>query len=506
MTDTHPMHISDALQQRLADVATIHSISAVLDWDQQTYMPPGGAERRAGQIALTSKLAHDLLVSSETERLLAAAERDGAGLDPDSDEAAYLRVARRDFDRAAKLPTSLVEELAGVAVRAHEHWVAARAASDYARFSPWLARILDLERRVVECLGYKTERYDALLDAYEPEMTAGEVRTMFEALKPSLVALVRDIRERGRAVDREPLTRDFDEGRQREFAERVIREFGFDFQRGRQDRTVHPFCTSFSRDDVRITTRYNRRFLPMALFGTLHETGHALYEQGVAERYDGNVLASGASLGVHESQSRLWENLVGRSRPFWTRYYPDLQAQFPALSDVTLDAFYSAINLVEPSLIRVEADEVTYNLHILLRFEMEVELLEGRLSVDDAPAAWNARSEAYLGLTPPSDADGILQDVHWSSGGIGYFPTYTLGNVLSVQLFEAANAALGGEVDSMVARGEFAPLREWLRENVHQWGRKYTPEQLIRRATGRPLDTAPYLRYLRTKFGRVYGL
>jgi carboxypeptidase Taq len=336
-------------------------------------------------------------------------------------------------------------------------------------------------------------------------MTAAEVRVMFDQLKPAVVSLVKKIAEKP-AIDTEPLTREFDEAAQLAFGEEVIKLFGYDFNRGRQDRAVHPFCTHFSCDDVRITTRFDRHFLPMALFGTIHETGHALYEMGVAEKYDGNFLAGGTSLGVHESQSRLWENLVGRSRPFWQCFYPKLQSTFPALADVNLDRFYRAINKVEPSLIRVEADEVTYNLHILLRFEIEVELLEGRLAVADAPAAWNAKVHEYLGLDVPDDAHGILQDVHWSFGGIGYFPTYSLGNVISVQLFEAANTALGGALVDQIARGEFAPLREWLRENVHQYGRKYTPTDLIKRATGRSIDTKPYLDYLQLKFGEIYGI
>ena len=495
----------DALKQRTAEAVTLTTTAAVLEWDQQTQMPPAGAQRRASQIALVQKLAHDTLVSTETEQLLKRAEAESTGLDPDSDDAAYLRVTRRDFDKASKIPSKLVEEIASTTALAHQEWAKARAASNYALFAPWLEKILDLERQVTDCLGYKNERYDALLDQYEPDMTAAEVRTMFESLKPVVVDLVKRIAEQP-AIDTEPLTRDFDEDKQRAFGESIIKMFGYDFNRGRQERAVHPFCTAFSRDDVRITTRFDRNFLPMALFGTLHETGHALYNMGIAERYDCNILYDGASHGVHESQSRLWENLVGRSRPFWQRFYPELQQTFPVLADVDGDRFYRAINKVEPSLIRVEADEVTYNLHILLRFELEVELLEGRLAVKDAPAAWNAKVKEYLGLDVPDDANGILQDVHWSFGGIGYFPTYSLGNVISVQLFEAANASMGGALESQIAAGEFGPLREWLLENVHQWGRKYTPSELVKRATGKDIDTAPYLGYLKSKFGALYGI
>lgn len=495
----------EELQRRTADAVTLRMTSAVLEWDQQTQMPPAGAARRALQLSLIQKLAHETLISSETERLLAQAERDAKDLDPDSDDAAYLRVARREFDKSAKVPTSLVEEMAVTTAHAHEEWAKARAASEFAIFAPWLEKILDLTRRMADCLGYKTERYDALLDVMEPDMTAADVRKMFDRLKPDLVSLVQRIAQQP-PIDTEPLTREFDEDKQRAFGEDIIKRFGYDFNRGRQDRAVHPFCTAFSRDDVRITTRFDRRFLPMALFGTLHETGHALYNMGIAERYDGNLIYDGASYGIHESQSRLWENLVGRSRAFWQCYYPRLQETFPALADVDQERFYRAINKVEPTLIRVEADEVTYNLHILLRFEIEVELLEGRLAVSDAPAAWNTKVREYLGLDVPDDAHGILQDVHWSFGGIGYFPTYSLGNIISVQLFEAADKALGGGLDGMIGRGEFSPLREWLLENVHQWGKKYTPSELIERVTGGPLDTGPYLRYLQAKFGEIYGL
>lgn len=492
----------------MAEIRAIHDASAVLGWDQQTYMPPGGAGGRAEQLAVLGAISHRMETDDETARLLEGAEREAGDLTDDSDEAAYLRMARRDFDHAAKLPTALVAEIARVTALAYEEWSQARAASDFSRFAPWLEKVLDLNRQVAGHLGYQDEMYDALLDQYEPGMKTAQVRSLFEAVKPTLVGLVKDIAAQGPdAVDDSILAREFPEDRQKKFGETVVSALGFDWTRGRQDKAVHPFCTSFTRGDVRITTRFDTHFLPMALFGSMHETGHALYEQGVAPRYDGNVLGGGASLGVHESQSRLWENLVGRSRAFWQRFYPDLQAAFPeSLGDVSPDAWYRATNKVEPSLIRVEADEVTYNLHILLRFEMETEMLVGRLSVADAPAAWNAKMQEYLGLTPPDDAQGILQDVHWSGGSLGYFPTYSLGNVLSVQFFEKANADLGGQIAAQVAQGEFAPLRGWLGENIYQWGRKYLPNELVQRVTGGPLDPAPYLRYLKTKFGEVYGL
>jgi len=498
----------ETLKRRMAETKALNGAADVLGWDQQTYMPTGGGGARADQMTALSKVIHQMATGRETENLLEAAERDARDLDPDSDDAAYLRVARRDFDRAAKMPEELVARIARITTLGYEAWHEARAASDYGKFAPWLEQIIGLSREVAELRGYKGSIYDALLDEYEPGMTASDVQGMFQAIKPASVALVKAIAAQGPgAVDDSVLRRDFDEARQEAFGKAVVSALGFDWTRGRQDRAVHPFCTSFTRGDVRITTRFERNFLPAALFGSMHETGHALYEQGVAARYDGNVLGGGTSLGVHESQSRLWENLVGRSKPFWQAFYPDLQRTFPdQLGSVAANDWYRAINKVEPSLIRVEADEVTYNLHILLRFEMEVALLEGTLSVGDAPQTWNAKTEEYLGLTPPDDAHGILQDVHWSGGGIGYFPTYSVGNLLSVQLFEAANDALGGEIAAQIARREFGPLHGWLQENIYQYGRKYDPKELVRRVTGRPLDPAPYLRYLGAKFGDVYGL
>lgn len=506
MTETRP--IFERLKARLGEVHALGGAAGVLGWDQQTYMPAGGAGARAEQLAVLGAISHRMATDDETARLLEGAEREAGGSSADDDTAAYLRVARRDFDLAVKIPTDLVAEMARVTTLAFEEWTQARGANDYARFAPWLEKVLELNRRVAQHLGYQGELYDALLDQYEPGMTAAQVRTMFETIKPDLVSLVRAVAERGPdAIDSSVLTRDFDEEAQKKFGEAVVTALGFDWSRGRQDRAVHPFCTSWTRGDVRITTRFDKNFLPTALFGSIHETGHALYEQGLAPRYDGNILEGGTSLGVHESQSRLWENLVGRSRPFWQRFYPDLQAAFPqALGDVSPEAWYRAINKVSPSLIRVEADEVTYNLHILLRFEMEVEMLEGRLSVADAPHAWNAKMQEYLGLTPPDDAQGILQDVHWSGGSMGYFPTYSVGNLLSVQFFEQADKDLGGQLAAQIGRGEFAPLRGWLEENIHQWGRKYQPHELIQRVTGGPLDPSPYLRYLKSKFGEIYGL
>ncbi len=494
------------LKARLADIHNLRMAGALLDWDQQTYMPPGGVAARAEQKATLSKLSHAMFVEDEVGRLLDRATEEVGDLQADSTDAALIRVTRRDRDKATRIPGALVEEMARVTALAQEEWAKARAADDFSAFAPWLERILDLERRTAEALGYQDRLYDALLDQYEPGMTSAELDRVFAELKEQTIPLARAIFERVDRVDASVLTRDYDVDAQRRFAEAVLKECGFDFQRGRQDRSVHPFCTNFAKSDVRITTRYDRNFVSMALFGSLHEMGHGLYEQGTADELEGTPLAGGCSLGLHESQSRLWENLVGRSRPFWSHYYPKFQETFPAaLGEVELETFYRAINRVAPSLIRVEADEITYNLHIILRYEIENELLEGRLSVADAPEAWNARMESYLGIRPDTNREGILQDVHWSIGIMGYFPTYSLGNVLSVQLFDQAAQEVPA-IPEGIGHGEFAPLLGWLREKVHQHGRKYLPTELVQRVTGRPLDTAPYVAYLKRKFGEIYDL
>jgi carboxypeptidase Taq len=468
-------------------------------------MPPGGAAERAEQFAVLGRISHEMFVAAETRRLLEGAEVETAGADPGADEAALVRVARRAFDKSVKLPAPLVSELARATALGHEVWVKAREENDYPAFAPTLEHLLDLSRQVAEHLGYEDRRYDALLDQYEPGMKTAEVERVFDELRPGLVELVREIAERP-PLDDSVLRRDFDEAGQEAFSRFVAGKLGYDFGRGNLSRAVHPFCTSFGKNDVRITTRYDRHWLPCALMGTIHETGHALYEQGFRDEDIGTPLADAASLGVHESQSRLWENIVGRSRGFWSVFYPDLQKQFPgSLGDVDLDAFYRAINKVEPSLIRVEADEVTYPLHIMLRFEMEKDLLDGRLSVRDAPEAWNAKMRDYLGITPPSDAEGILQDVHWSGASFGYFPTYALGTLLSAQLYDKALAGQPG-IEEELARGEFGGLLAWLREHVHRPGRRYLPADLVRRVCGEPAQSRSYLRYLRAKFGELYGL
>lgn len=495
------------LKTHLADVIHLQHAAGVLGWDQQTYMPPGGAEARAEQLATLSRLAHEMFVAETTGALLeqAAAEVDGAGYD--SDEAALVRVVQHDYDLATRVPTKLVEEIARTTTLAHEVWAKARQANDFASFAPMLDKIYDLMRQQADALGYEDRMYDALLDQYEPGMKTAQVEALFAELREELVPFVAAIFERLDAVDDTPVKLNYDVDKQAEFGLKVIEQLGYDMTRGRQDKAVHPFTTEFSINDVRITTRYQEDWMPAALFGSIHEAGHAMYEQGSDPRLEGTMLAGGTSLGVHESQSRMWENLVGRSRGFWQYFYPDLQKLFPEqLGAVNLDAFYKAINAVSRSLIRVEADEVTYNLHIMLRFEMENDLLEGKLAVNDAPDYWNAKMESYLGITPPDNGKhGVLQDVHWSSGLVGYFPTYSLGNFLSVQYWDKALADVPSIPDD-IASGNFATLLDWLRANIHVHGRKYWPTELTERVTGEPIQVRSFMRYLKDKYTPIYDL
>jgi carboxypeptidase Taq len=495
----------DLLKTRLKDIKNLQSAEAVLGWDQQVYMPPGGAEARAEQLSTLSKLAHDLFVVDEIGVLLEDLAR--ADFPYDSDEASLIRVVRRDYDKARKLPSSLVEELSRTFSQGLQTWTRARAEKDFSQYRDILTRIVDLNIQVAEAFGYEACLYDALLDQSEPGMKTFQVERVFDTLKLDLVPLVQAIAGRSDRVDISCLKQEFDETAQWDFGLIPLKAIGFDFSRGRQDRSVHPFTTTFSINDVRITTRVFKYQFPSALFSTLHEGGHALYDQSSDPALEGTLLAGGTSLGVHESQSRLWENVLGRSRAFWEFYYPQLQEAFPTqLKNVSMDTFYSAINKVERSFIRVEADEATYNLHIFLRFELEQDLIEQRLRVADLPDAWNAKMESYLGLTPPDDAMGVLQDIHWSVGLMGYFPTYALGNVLSLQFYKQALKEIPG-LEEQFSRGEFREMRNWFKEKIHRHGRKFTANELVNRITGaKELDARPYLAYIKRKYSEIYDL
>lgn len=496
------------LKERLAIWVDLNQVRGLLEWDQQTYMPLGAAAARGQQSATLSALAHEHLTHERVGELLAAlddAEADSAaGLDPV--EQALVRVARRHHDQAVKLPESFVREWATVTAEAQQVWVQAREDDDFASFQPKLEKIVSLARQQADYLGHSGHPYDALLDLYEPGTTTAEIRELFGPLRDETVALVDRIAAKQDKLSDEVVRRDYPELLQEQFGREVASQFGFDFQRGRLDQAVHPFAISLDTSDVRITTRYQRNHLNAAVFGIFHEAGHGMYEQGIDPQLDRTPLSGGVSLGVHESQSRLWENLVGRSRPFWQGAYPRLVELFSEpLAGVTLDRFYEAINTVEPSLIRVEADEVTYNLHIMIRFELELALIDGSLAVADLPAAWNEKYRDYLGITPPNDTLGCLQDVHWSAGLIGYFPTYALGNLISVQLFEAARAA-HPQLEDQIRTGDFTDLLGWLRSNVHRHGSVHEPNDLLQLATGSKLDARPYIDYLTSKFSALYGL
>ena len=496
----------EQLKARLAQVADIKAASAVLEWDQHVHMPPAAAASRGQQMATLRSLAHSIFTADEVGELIEATAAETAGMDDDADEACLIRVVRRDFDRDRRIPEALVAEQAQVCAQAYSAWQKARQESDFAHFQPHLERIVDVVSRISEALGYEESPYDALLHLYEPEMKSSQLVHIFGDLKAGLVPLVDAIQCEGRPVDDTLLHQSFDTESQWALGLEILKDMGFDMERGRQDISEHPFTTSFAPDDVRTTTRIDPGNLKTALFGTIHEGGHALYDQGIRSELARSPLFDGASYGIHESQSRLWENVVARSRGFWSHYLSALKIAFPQqLGNFGLDKFYRAINKVEPSLIRVEADEVTYCLHILLRFELETDLLEQRLTVADLPDAWDAKMEHYLAVTPPDDAHGVLQDVHWADCLLGYFPSYALGSLLSVQFYVRAtqdDPSIPGEI----ARGNLAPLRAWLRENIHSHGKKYTPTELVQRVTGGPMSATPFLTYLNEKYRDIYDL
>ena len=412
---------------------------------------------------------------------------------------------KREYDKQVKLPGRLVQELARASSMGQQVWVEARKENDFAKFAPILKETFKLKREQADAIGFEECAYDALLDDYEPGAKTSEVTMVLTGLKDELVPLVAAIKESNNKPNKEILTRHFPTSSQKEFCTTASSKIGFDYNAGRLDVTHHPFCQGIGAGDVRITTRYDESFFNTAFFGTLHEAGHGIYDQGLDAEYYGLPAGTYCSLGIHESQSRMWENIVGRSRPFWNYFYKQAQDCFDSLSDVSQDEFYSAVNHVEPSLIRVEADEVTYNLHIIIRFQLEQAVINGELDTDDLPSAWNQKYEEYLGITPDSDANGVMQDVHWSAGLVGYFPTYSLGNLYASQMFEAAEAELG-ELGPMFEKGEFAPLKEWLNQKVHAPGRCYKSPELGKLITGQDLSHQALISYLKAKLNPIYGL
>ena len=501
--------MSDSLERLkaiLAEVTDLSRAAAMLEWDQETYMPPGGVAARSDQLSTLLRLSHIRFTGDEVGRLLEELEDETSGKPFDSYEASLVRVTRRDYEQERKLSPELVSEAARASSAARPVWEQARREADFKIFAPALEKNVELNRQIADAIGYQDRRYDALLDRYEPGLTTGELETIFAELKKAIVPLVADIARHTDAVDDRVLYLGYDPAAQVRYALDLVTKLGYDLERGRQDISTHPFSTSFGPGDVRITTRVSRDFFNECLFGSIHESGHAMYNQGIGDDIDRTPLWAGASPGVHESQSRLWENLVGRSPAFWKHFFPSLRSTFPdQLRRVDDEAFFRAVNRSYPSLIRVEADEVTYNLHVLLRFELENEMLEGKLKVKDLPEAWNSRVKSYLGIDVPNDREGVLQDIHWSYVGFGVFPGYTLGNLIGAQLMEKIRADIP-DLDAQIEAGQFAALLGWLRKNVHRHGRKFTPNELLERATGKPLEAGPWIAYVQKKFGALYGI
>lgn len=494
------------LTNRLNRIVDLGHASAVLEWDQETYIPDGAHEARANQIATLRSIAHEEATSDALGTLLA---RLSNGSTLDENATALIRVAERDYEKATKVSTDLVARIATAEAISKDAWRRAREQDDYASFSPHLEKLVALNIEKAEALGYPNRPYDALLDQFEEGLLTTTVESVFGSLRKELVPIVDTIADAVRSSNQTPddelIRRHFDPDTQWKLSLDVAAMLGYDFDRGRLDRSGHPFSTAFSISDVRITTRIESNFFSPAFYGTLHEVGHALYEQGINPAFERTPLADGTSLGIHESQSRLWENLVGRSEGFLEYYFDQIQAHFPdALGDATATDFYRAVNSVEPSLIRVEADEVTYNLHIMIRFELECDLISGKLAVADLPDAWNSLYESYLKVSPDSNANGVMQDIHWSMGAFGYFPTYTLGNILSCQFYDRADSDLGG-IDALIRQGRFEPLLDWLQNSIHRHGRSRTAEELTVSITGGAISSTNWLDYIRGKYGALYG-
>ena len=495
----------DLLKALVYEISDINAATALLGWDQQTYMPKGGAEDRSDALATLSRLAHLKATSPEIGELLEAAQIEASNLDPDSDDARLVKICQREYTKHVKVPAQWVSDFARITALGHSIWEEARRKSDFGMFQPQLEKIVTLRRDYASFFAPYDHLYDPLLDDFEPGMKTAEVQAIFNQVKLVQVGLIQAIRSQTQ-TDASYLSLAYDEKAQWDFGVDVITRFGYDWSHGRQDRSAHPFTQGFGAGDVRITTRFDPNRVATALFGTMHEAGHALYEQGMPRGLRRTPLANGASMAVHESQSRMWENLVGRSLSFWKYYYPRFQALFPSqVGNLDLNAFYRGINKVEPSLIRVEADEATYNLHIMLRMELEIALIEGSLAVKDLPEAWNLKMQENLGIRPPNDAVGVLQDVHWAGGMLGYFPTYALGNLVSAQLWEVIQRDIPN-LDARIEQGDFSELLAWLRENVHRHGAKFEPQELVQKITGSKIDPHPYLRYLQAKFGEIYHL
>jgi carboxypeptidase Taq len=496
----------EELLRRLGEISDLGRARALLAWDERTHMPPGGGEARAEQLATLTRTRHELLSSDRLGSLLDRLRPAAEGMAYDSDEASMVRAATREWDKARRVPAELRAEIARAGSLAERAWVQAKGGSDFALFLPSLERNVELKRRYLECFDDAEHPYDPLLDDFEPQMTTAEIRPVLDQLREGLRPLVAEIAERPDAVDSSCLHGAFPLDAQQRLVQGLVADFPIDQGSWRLDTTVHPFATAISTTDIRLTTRYDETYLGAALWSALHEAGHGIYENGIAPGLRRTPLCRPVSLGVHESQSRTWENWVGRSRPYLRHIHPRLRDEFPEpFATVDPEALYRASNRVVPSLIRMEADEVTYNLHIALRFELELEIFEDRLALAELPEAWNTRTREYLGIDVPDHARGVLQDVHWAAGSFGYFPTYSLGNVIAGQIWALAAEALP-DLDEQIGRGELEPLRDWLRERLYRHGGKFTPAETIERVCGAPLSVEPYLDQMRRKMGEIYDL
>lgn len=491
----------DQLKTKLFDVNALNAAMAMMDWDQQTYMPKGGANARAEHTSILARMAHEAFVSEETQRALEEAAKEVV---PGTDDEAMIRIVQRDMKLRTKFPSELVARKSKLSAEGHEAWVEARSDNNFAKFAPILEELFEITKEEANLLGYQDHIYDALIDMYEEGATHAQCQSIFDEIRGPIVQLVKEIKDSPHQPDDKFLYGEWPNEKQRAFTEWLLKEIGFDLERGRQDTAPHPFCTGWSIGDIRLTTRF-KDYLPSSIFGTLHEAGHGMYEQGSPMAWDRTPLAGGVSLGVHESQSRLWENIVGRSEAFigWMR--PTFANYFPELGNADTKSLYRSINKVEPSFIRVEADEVTYNLHIMVRFEVECAVLEGKLAIKDMPDFWNSKYEEYLGITPRTDSEGCLQDVHWSMGSIGYFPTYTMGNLLSYQFWNCLEKDLG-DTDTLIASGNFKPILSWLVDKIYRHGAKIPPQELVPMVTGKAMGAADYLSRLSEKYRNVYGI
>jgi carboxypeptidase Taq len=497
----------EALKAHATETGYLLSSAALLEWDQQTKLPPAGGGYRSEQIAHLAKLIHERETDPKLGQLLDELSElpEVSSGDPSSDMATTVRELKRKYDRQVKVPGDLVQAIARASSSGQQVWVSARQANDFSVFESALKEIVNLKQHQADAIGFEGCRYDPLLDEYEPGAVTSEVTQVFESLHKELVPLLESVKDHSGEIDSSVLHREYPIDAQKQFVENASTRIGFEYKRGRLDVTHHPFCTEIGPDDCRITTRYNETFFSSAFFGTLHEAGHGMYEQGLRSQWYALPPGQYCSLGIHESQSRLWENLVGRSEAFWQYFFPLAKEAFPdALSDINCSQFHRAVNEITPSLIRVEADELTYNLHIIIRFELERAMIEGDLQVADLPSAWNEKYQTALGITPPDDASGVLQDVHWSAGLIGYFPTYSLGNLYASQFFAAASDQLG-DLATMFSQGDFRPLKDWLNQNIHQVGKCQSPGKLCHGVTGKELSHEPLISHLRTKIGKTNG-